>query len=123
MSSCRKKDERYEGRYVGTERYTYQDSGATTYSVDTTYLQEVEITYSKITNSNKKAYTFLRVFNNSSQQISQLTRKSIVDHEHLGPDGGYVKFSGDSMYMGFSNWSDYNEVWDIEAWEFKGKRN
>lgn len=120
--SCRKKDERYEGYYSGTERYTYLDSGATVNSIDSTYLQEVEITYDKVTGSNKKAYTVIRIFNNPGTQIFQFTRKSFVEHEYIS-ESGSLKFSGDSMYMTMSNASDYNQIWDIELWEFKGKRN
>ncbi|MBI3133824.1 MAG: hypothetical protein HYZ14_04030 [Bacteroidetes bacterium] len=123
LFSCRKKDERYEGYYVGEERYAYIDSGATTPSIDSTYVQEIDITYEKAISSKKKIYTFLRVFNNPYSQISQLSQKSFENHEYLSPLGGYVRFSGDSMYMAFSNWTDAEEVWDIETWEFKGKRN
>ena len=47
LISCRKKDEKYKGYYIGTERYTYLDSGATEFSIDTTYTQEIDVTYSK----------------------------------------------------------------------------
>jgi len=126
LFSCRKKDERYEGTYVGTERYTELDSGATVYSLDSTYHQEIEVTY------DKKAYTFLRIFNNPYSQIFQHHKTSYVNNEY-GPigelyldsdgnevgGGGHLKFSGDSMY--YSNWSSFNG--DEETLEFKGKRN
>src|SRR5688500_10769432 len=76
--SCRKKDERYEGHYIGTERYTERDSAATTYSLDITYHQEYEVTY------DKKMYTFLKLFNNPSNQPYVVGRESIVDDEYRG---------------------------------------
>lgn len=123
LLSCRKKDERYEGYYVGEERYCYFDSGATTPSIDSTYLQEIDITYEKALRPRNRIYTFLRVYDNPSHQIAEQSQQSFENHEYLSPLGGYVRFSGDSLYMAFSNWSDAEEVWDIKTWEFKGKRN
>ncbi len=111
--SCRKKDERYEGRYVGTERHTVSDSGTTTFSLDTTYSQEVEVTY------DKNMYTFLYLPSNSGTDIYTLEEELIVD----GNYEGILKFSGDSMYLTMSNGSDYLEVSDRKIWAFKGKRN
>ncbi len=125
LFSCRKKDERYEGNYVGTEQHTMLDSGATEYTLDTTYVQEVDITYSK------KIYTFIKKFNNPGNVGFQQDKGSIVDHEHEGVGdlyydsqgnlvGGFgsFKFSGDSLYI--SSTSYWNG--DSELWEFKGKR-
>ena len=123
LISCRKKDEKYEGNYIGIERYTYLDSGATSYTIDSTYNQEVDVTYDKLPHSSKKAYTILRVFNNPGNVIFQQQGKSIVDHEYSSA-GGYLKFSGDSMYLNVSNLSDATDSWDhIEEWSFSGKRN
>ncbi len=117
MNSCRKKDKRYEGYYVGTEKYTLIDSGETIPNIDTTYVQEIEVTYSQ------KLYTFIKQFN-SSNDPSSVSKKEIVDHEYVNMyNGATLKFSGDSMYLNTSNFSDYIENWDVENWEFKGKRN
>ena len=126
MFSCRKKDERYEGNYVGTERYTERDSGETIYSLDSTYHQEFEVTY------DKKVYTFLKLFNSEDFQIFTAGKKSIIDHEYRGfgeiyyntegneiGGAGSMKFVGDSMYV--YSWSTFNG--NEEVLEFKGKRN
>jgi hypothetical protein len=58
IQSCRKKDEKYEGTYVGTERHSIHDSTGTVYSLDTTYTQEFYIDYSKT----KKYYSITKLF-------------------------------------------------------------
>lgn len=126
LFSCRKKDEKYEGTYIGTERYTEMDSGTSVNSLDTTYLQEIQVSY------DKKIYTFLKLFDNPSNLIFTVDKKSIENHEYypfgeIYYDGqgnevgsaGYMKFSGDSMYL--NSWSSFNG--DVENLEFKGKRN
>jgi major membrane immunogen (membrane-anchored lipoprotein) len=42
--SCRKKDQKFEGSYTGTERYTYTPFGDTAV-IDTSFTQTVELTY------------------------------------------------------------------------------
>ena len=117
FSSCRKKDSRYEGHYVGTERNTYQDSGATELSVDTTYVQEIEVTY------DKKIYTFLKQLNPPNQVFS-VSKKEFEDHKYRGwNSNGYLKFSGDSMYLYSDSFTDVYDNWDTETWYFTGKRN
>ena len=125
MFSCRKKDERYEGYYVGTERITELDSGATTYSLDTTYAQEIDVTYSK------KMYTFIKQLNGPND-VYAVTKKSIVDGRYDGfgeiwydtsgneyGSAGYLEFSGDSLHS--VSWSSFNG--DEKTVEFRGKRN
>ncbi len=114
--ACRKKDQRYEGNYVGMERYTVVDSGETSYSIDTTYAQEFQFTYSD------KRYNILKIANNPGNEIFTLDQKSIVDGINIS-GGSYLKFSGDSLYLSYSNYSDYQPSPDIEMWDFKGKRN
>ena len=115
LSSCRKKDERYEGHYVGEERQTNLDSGATAYSLDSTYQQEIDVTY------HKKIFTFLitnynPVYGNNAFTVE---KNSIVDHEYQ--DGGaFLKFSGDSMYL---NIGSLDTNWNQKNLNFKGKRN
>jgi hypothetical protein len=122
LFSCRKKDERYEGSYIGTERHTYLDSGATSYSIDTTYYQEVEVTYDNAVFPRRKCYTFTKLVD--YQYVCTISKKSIVDHEYTdGYAGAYLKFSGDSLYIYSSNFSDQFDNWDTQTWEFKGKRN
>jgi hypothetical protein len=122
LFSCRKKDNRYEGNYIGTERHTYLDSGTTVYSLDTTYAQEVQVTYSNALNSKNKYYSFSKI--SGTQDQFTVTKKSIVDDEYLEwNSNGYIKFSGDSMYIYSSGFDDQAENWDTETWEFKGKRN
>ena len=123
LGACRKKDQRYEGYYVGEEHYTFMDSGATTPSVDCTYVQEIDITYDNAMKARKRLYTFTRKVASSYSEVSQISHESFENNEYLSPLGGYIRFSGDSMYMAFSNWTDAEEVWDIAVWEFKGKRN
>ena len=116
ITSCRKKDERYEGYYIGTERYTYTDSGATVPSIDTTYEQALDLTYEK------HMYTGLMQFNGPHNQFA-FSCKSIEDHMHQPWNSpGYIKFVGDSIYMTYSNWTDAYEVYDSETWYFAGKR-
>lgn len=114
--ACRKKDQRYEGNYVGIERYTLVDSGETAYSIDTTYAQEFQFTYSD------KRYEILKIANNPGNEIFTLDQKSIVDGINIS-GGSYLKFSGDSLYLSYSNFSDYQPSPDSEMWDFKGKRN
>ena len=116
LSSCRKNDEKYEGNYTGIERHPYLDSGATELSIDTTYNQEVDVTYSK------KHYTFTK--RNAPNNISTIGKKDIVNHQYLPWNSpGHLRFSGDSLYIYSTNFSDNIENWDLEVWEFKGKRN
>ena len=115
LFSCRKKDERYEGIYVGTERQTNLDSGATVYSLDSTYIQEIEVTY------HKKIFTFLISNYNDvyGTNVFTVDKNSIVDHEYQ--DGGaFLKFSGDSMYL---NIGSLDTNWNQKNLNFKGKRN
>ncbi|UKN00236.1 hypothetical protein K6119_10875 [Paracrocinitomix mangrovi] len=58
LFSCRKKEVRYEGTYVGTERIFQMDSGVIIF--DSSYNQMVTVEYSK------KKYTIKRIFNNST---------------------------------------------------------
>jgi len=125
LASCRKKDEKYEGTYVGMERYTILDSGETAYTLDTSYQQVIEFTYSK------KVYTFLRVHNNPTQAGFSIHKKNIEDHKYqpfsdiyttlegntVGSGGG-ITFANDSMYYG--SWSSWNH--DETLYEFRGKR-
>ena len=116
LFSCRKKDEKYEGYYVGTERHTYLDSGKIELSIDTTYTQEIEVTY------NKNFYKFIKP--NAPNNVSMISKKDIVNHEYLYWNSpSYIRFSGDSLYIYSHNFSDNIENWDSEVWEFKGKRN
>jgi len=116
LISCRKKNERYEGLYIGTERYTYLDSGATEPSIDTSYIQHIEITYAD------KFYTLKRLFN-SNGEIFSVHKKDFDNHKHQPwNSNAYLEFSMDSMFLSTSSGSDYIEEWDLETWYFKGMR-
>jgi len=124
LFSCRKKDERYEGYYVGTETNTKLDSGATTVAFDTTYSQHYDVTYAK------KVYSFVKGINPSNEIFTQES-SSIINHEvkeqgelYYDSQGNYVggygslRFSGDSLFI------NHTSYWngDSESWNFKGKR-
>lgn len=121
--SCRKKDRRYEGTYRGIEHYTYQDSGATVYSVDTTYFQEVIVTYENAFLPRRKRYKFLKTENNPYGEFT-LGKNEFEDGAFVSMyTGATMTFIGDSLYIYTTNFSDYIENWDTEIWEFRGKRN
>lgn len=104
MISCRKKDSKYEGYYLGTERCIYLDSGATEFSIYTTYIQEIDVTYSK------KRYTFIKL--NTPNIVSTISKKDIVNHEfQQWNSNGHLRFSGDSLYI----YADNLENWDLEV--------
>lgn len=126
LFSCRKKDERYEGEYVGIERYTFTDSGATTPTIDSTYLQQIDIAYEK-----RKYYTFERIYNATGNGPVTHDKNSIVDHkcdcfgdiytDQLGNEIGGIdgfEFNGDSLYYVSEGY------WNGEQtkYEFFGKR-
>ena len=116
LISCRKKNERYEGYYVGTEQYTYLDSGETVFSTDTIYIQEYSVTYSK------KMYTFQKMLNQAGETF-MISKNEFDNHEyHQWNSPNYIRFSGDSIYIYTTNFSDYIENWDTEVWDFKGKQ-
>lgn len=120
--SCRKKDKRYEGTYVGVERYTFRDSGETVNSIDSTYYQEIIITYDGALLPKKMHYDCYKLTDPLSPWT--MTQKSIVDGEYQTWNSPNIfKFSGDSLYMYATNFSDQVENWDFASWEFKGKRN
>ena len=122
MLSCRKKEEKYEG----TETQTKVDSTGEIYYIDTTYLQEFTITYSK------KAYTYTKVYKNDEGSVNSVHKNEIIDNEHypfgevytdaqgntIGV-GGHLKFSGDSMYFTSSHSVNY----EVETYAFSGKKN
>lgn len=122
MLSCRKKDNRYEGNYLGTERYTVIDSGTTTYSTDTTYMQEWEVTYSK------KFYTFSSLITAQGANVFSVEKKLLDDHVYTSSESecidgcgyGYVKFVGDSVYINSSFFTLEGKEKELD---FKGKRN
>jgi hypothetical protein len=122
LFSCRKKDNRHEGNYIGTERHTYLDSGATSYSLDTSYAQEIQVTYSNAVLPRRKHYDFTHTAGNHPP--SSVSKKSIVDGVYVPWNSStYMEFSGDSMYLYYTNFNDQFENWDTETWEFRGKRN
>ncbi|NOQ72696.1 MAG: hypothetical protein GQ574_11870 [Crocinitomix sp.] len=122
LFSCRKKEERYEGNYVGTETHTIVDSSASV--LDTAYYQEIDISYSK------KIYTFAKMFNHGGE-IFVVDKRSIVDHVFL-PFGelytdqqgnevggvGYLRFTGDKIYL--TSTSYWNSK--TTTFEFNGER-
>ncbi len=122
LFSCRKKDNRYEGNYVGTERYTVIDSGTTNYSTDTTYYQEWDITYAK------KFYTFSSLITGNGNNVFSTEKKLLDDHVYSSSESeciddcgyGYIKFVGDSVYI---NTSFFTETGDEKELDFKGKGN
>ncbi|MEO9532522.1 MAG: hypothetical protein ABJG68_07675 [Crocinitomicaceae bacterium] len=121
--SCRKKDRRYEGVYIGTERYIFADSGATEPSIDSTYDQEYEVTYDNAFLPRNKRYNF-SFSSDGIEHFWSISKNQIEDGLYQNMyDGGSVKFFDDSIQINFSNFSDYMDVWDIETWEFRGKRN
>lgn len=126
LFSCRKKEEKYEGIYYGTERQSIHDSAAINYALDTTYYQEFHVTYAK------KYYTIVKSFNDPNNGMLRVYKNDIIDHEYypfgeiyedsdgntLGY-GSYLKLSGDSLY--FNSSSSFN--WEFTNFEFAGKRN
>ena len=111
---------------MGTEQHTKLDSGSTTYSFDTIYPQEYDVTYSK------NMYTFITLLGASANQVSTIHKNDIVNHEFFGPAetyydtlgnllGGHgnLRFSGDSLYVNSSGYKNGDE----DFYSFKGKRN
>lgn len=127
LTSCRKKDEKYEGIYIGTEQYQEHDSSGTMYSVDSSYHQEFYIQYSRL----KKYYTITRLRENIPS-TTIIHKNDIVDHQHY-PFGeiwsdtegneyfnsAHLRFVGDSLY--FSAIGSVN--WEYTVYNFRGKRN
>lgn len=125
--SCRKKDERYEGYYTGNERFAEKDSGETVYAVDSTYHQEIDVTYSN------KIYQFEKMVPQPDySSVFTIGKESIIDHTYTSfgeiyydsegneiGSAGNLKFVGDSLYI--NSWSSFNG--DEQILEFKGKRN
>lgn len=121
--SCRKKDRRYEGTYTGTERYMYLDSGATEPSIDSTYYQEYEVTYDNAFLPRKKMYNF-SFSSEGVEHFWSISKNQIEDGLYQNMyTGGSVKFFDDSIHICYSNFSDHIVNWDLETWDFKGKRN
>lgn len=123
--SCRKKDQKYEGIYIGTEHHTKHDSSGTNYSLDTSYYQEFHIEYSK-------KYYHISKLDDPNGGLTSVHRDNIENHEYY-PFGeiwedtagniyggsAYLKFVGDSMYF----YSSSSVNWDYDNYAFGGKRN
>ena len=125
MVSCRKKDEKYEGIYIGTERHSIHDSSGTTYSLDTTYYQEFHVDYSK------KYYSITKLID-PNEWLTRVHKNDIVDHEYypfgeiwedtagnIYSSSAYLKFVGDSIYYISSSSTN----WEFNNYEFGGIRN
>jgi len=126
FSSCRKKDEKYDGIYTGTEHFTIHDSSGTEYTVDSTYYQEFHVNYS----ARKKYYSVTKLYDPHGGQTI-IHKNDIVDHEYY-PFGeiwddsegntygfsAYFNFAGDSLY--FRSTSSVN--WEFTQYEFHGKK-
>jgi len=125
LFSCRKKDERYEGNYSGLERYTVLDSGATELSTDSTYNQELTVTYKK------KFYNFARLESTKNSYTFTIDKDLFINHKHSLPNDIYtdengntvggnieVEFAGDSVFMSTTEYLNG----ELSTWIFRGKR-
>ncbi|MCB9223415.1 MAG: hypothetical protein R2780_15125 [Crocinitomicaceae bacterium] len=129
LQSCRKKDEKYDGTYIGTERIVRADSGGTYF--DSSYNQTVTVEYQ----SGK--YTITRFFNNPDGNTYIDTRKSIKTGEGAvgfgdctdDAQGNYSCSSSwryfiepDSLVISSGGSSGDTAVFNSESIIFRGKK-